>query len=225
MQDKNLLPTSRAMRMAASADGRRVAFGWLGFAQERTRPPHAPRCGECLASEPEPKALVCAAHRWHAADVARSGSGLCRSGEEISVWTPMRWYRQACRGSGAEPRRLEGRGRGIRGLGLGASEPAIGKWDPPIRVLNFFPDSVDDCECSTAPARSCSVIRCRREKESSKSVLAAVDQVWCWPAPGSRAAWRAPRGCRWMAAPRRQQILGADILRQEFDVLRPPAMA
>src|SRR6185503_10744445 len=29
--DKNLLPTSRAMRMAASRDGKRVAFGWLGF--------------------------------------------------------------------------------------------------------------------------------------------------------------------------------------------------
>ena len=32
-EDNNLLPTSRAMRMAASADGRRVAFGWLGFAK------------------------------------------------------------------------------------------------------------------------------------------------------------------------------------------------
>src|SRR5438445_5768815 len=30
-EDKNLLPTSRATRMAASRDGKRVAFGWLGF--------------------------------------------------------------------------------------------------------------------------------------------------------------------------------------------------
>src|SRR4029450_13621420 len=30
-EQKDLLPTSRAMRMAASADGRRVVFGWLGF--------------------------------------------------------------------------------------------------------------------------------------------------------------------------------------------------
>jgi hypothetical protein len=32
LEDNNLLPTSRAMRMATSAGGR-VAFGWLGFAK------------------------------------------------------------------------------------------------------------------------------------------------------------------------------------------------
>ena len=32
--DKNLLPTSRTMRMAASADGKRLAFGWLGLAED-----------------------------------------------------------------------------------------------------------------------------------------------------------------------------------------------
>jgi hypothetical protein len=38
-EQKNLLPTSRSMRMAASADGRRLAFGWLGFSSEATRLP------------------------------------------------------------------------------------------------------------------------------------------------------------------------------------------
>ncbi|MBM3836680.1 MAG: hypothetical protein FJ398_01750 [Verrucomicrobia bacterium] len=31
--DNNLLPTSRAMRMTSSQDGKRVAFGWLGFSR------------------------------------------------------------------------------------------------------------------------------------------------------------------------------------------------
>ena len=41
-EKKNLLPTSRAMRMAASADGRRLAFAWLGFPRERSRRNVAP---------------------------------------------------------------------------------------------------------------------------------------------------------------------------------------
>ena len=32
--DNNQLPTSRAMRMAASADGKRLAFGWVGFKKQ-----------------------------------------------------------------------------------------------------------------------------------------------------------------------------------------------
>jgi len=39
-EDKNLLPTHRAMRMAANAGGREVAFGWLCMAEQVAGLPH-----------------------------------------------------------------------------------------------------------------------------------------------------------------------------------------
>src|SRR4030095_11232594 len=54
-EQKNLLPTSRAMRMAASADGRRVAFGWLGFSKATPRVPTHPNALDLWQVNPNQK--------------------------------------------------------------------------------------------------------------------------------------------------------------------------
>src|SRR5205807_1274263 len=138
-EEKNLLPTSRSMRMATSANGRRLGFGWLGFSKEmRGLPEHidsvqvwevspnrklwaAPPVSHTLALLPDPVAdfpelakdfrlRPDAVLPGHvAASIALNHDGSRVALVEYGIWGWMR------------------------------KEPAIGKWDPPIHVLNFLP--------------------------------------------------------------------------------------
>jgi glyoxylase-like metal-dependent hydrolase (beta-lactamase superfamily II) len=138
-EDKNQLPTSRAMRMAASADGKRAAFGWLTFSKPQAGfPVHkdalsvwevnpnrplwsAPPADFRQPALPDPikdfpelvKDFRLAADALVpgtvAAAVALNADGSRVAIVEYGVWSHVR------------------------------SGPAIGKWDPPIHVLNFVP--------------------------------------------------------------------------------------
>jgi len=138
-EDKNQLPTNRAVRMAASADGKRMAFGWLTFTKSQAglpaqndvlslwevKPNHRmwvappsqivpPPLPESVKDFPEmAKDFRLAADSLVpgtvAAAVAVNSDGSRVALVEYGVWG---WVR---------------------------SGPAIGKWDPPIHVLNFVP--------------------------------------------------------------------------------------
>ncbi len=140
--DKNLLPTHRATRMAASADGKRIAFGWITVVGEKQEGLPAPgpslsvwsvNPNHSLWSAPvapfptQPPPLPNPAADFPemaknfrlAADAlvpAIVGASVAISGDGSRVavveYAAWIWFR---------------------------SGPAIGKWDPPIHALNFVP--------------------------------------------------------------------------------------
>jgi hypothetical protein len=138
-EDKNLLPTSRALRMAASADGRRVAFGWLGFAKSV---PVLPTHRDAVTVwEVNPNQSL-----WSAAPTAGTPPTLPDPVADFpDLAKSFRLNADALvPGHAAAALALNRDGSRVAIVEYGVwgwvrSEPAIGKWNPPIRVLNFLP--------------------------------------------------------------------------------------
>jgi hypothetical protein len=127
------------MRMAASADGRRVGFGWLGFSKGTPRvTTHADALdlwqvnpNQKLWSAPPtvgtpPKLPDPAADFAESAKEFRLGADALVPGH---VTAAVALNRDGSRVAVTE--------YGVWGWVRNA--PAIGKWDPPIHVLNFLP--------------------------------------------------------------------------------------
>lgn len=194
-EDKNQLPTSRAMRMAASGDGRRVAFGWAGFKRHLPDlPAHAhlvsvwqvnpnrslwsapPKAGE-PPELPEPAAefrYLPSSFRvapdtlvpGHvAASVALNHEGSRVAVLEYSIWG---WVR---------------------------SGPAIGKWNPPIRVLNFLPKQRGRLRVFDGEGKELLSEFLPDEGLFEVGFGKGANDVWCWP-----SAWfaRGVAGEAWL---------------------------
>ncbi len=140
-EDGNQLPNHRAARMAVSADGKQMAFGWIcleepaaGFPQERnllsvwsvqpnrSRWNAAPSAAFSLPPLPDPAAefpeLLHAGFRLRADKIVRgtiaSAVAFSRDGSRVAVIEQGLWC-------------------WVR------TDPAIGNWDPPIHVIHFVP--------------------------------------------------------------------------------------
>ena len=200
-EDKNLLPTHRATRMAASRDGKRAAFGWLtltkaanGAGAQRhalsvwgvnpnrplwSAPPSddlsAPALPNPAADFPE---LVKDGFRL-AADAIESGTvaasvAVNADGSRVALveYAVQVWVR---------------------------SGPAIGKWDPPIHALNFVPKQRGRLRVFDGEGKE--LLREWLPEAGLFDVRfgGEADAVWCWP-----ASWfaRGMAGAPWLPVER-----------------------
>ncbi len=198
-EEKNQLPTNRAMRMAASRDGKRAVFGWLSFNQPTTgfRPqrqalsvwgvnPNRPLWNAAASDD-----LVASALPNPAADFPE----LAKDGFRLAAASVVPGAVSAAVAMNAD-------GSRVAVVEYAAqvwlrSGPAIGKWDPPIHALNFVPTQRGRLRVFDGGG-----------KELLREWLPAVglfevgfgnktDEVWCWP-----ASWfaRGMAGEPWLPA-------------------------
>ena len=161
-EDKNLLPTSRRCAWQQVPTARRVAFGWLGFAKSV---PALPTHGDAVTVwQVNPNQSL-----WSAAPTAGTPPALP---DPVADFPELsKDFRLAADalvpGHAAAAVALNRDGSRVAVVEYGVwgwvrSEPAIGNWNPPIRVLNFLPRQRRRLRVFDGPARSCSVNRCRR---------------------------------------------------------------
>jgi len=140
-EDRNLLPTDRAARMAASQDGKEAAFGWLCFRDPVEGFPHQRNLVSVWGVNPNQR-------RWTAApsgdfvlpplpDPAAEFPGLLAEGFRLRA-------DKIVQGTVATALAVNRDGSRVALVEHGVwvwlrTAPAIGKWDPPIRALNFVP--------------------------------------------------------------------------------------
>jgi glyoxylase-like metal-dependent hydrolase (beta-lactamase superfamily II) len=217
-EQSNLLPTSRAMRMTASADGKRLAFGWLGLSETVTGLPHhaeavsvwkvnpnqklwsAPAVAERPASLPNPVAdfpdmakdfrlAADAIVPGHvAASVALNGDGSRVAAIEYGIWS---WAR---------------------------TRPVIGQWDPPIHALNFLPRQHGRLRLFDGNGKELPGESLVEEGMFEVGLSTDPNEVWCWP-----TAWfaRGMAGAAWLPVDQAARIL----YRIELDSRRAAALA
>ena len=200
-EDKNLLPTSRATRMAASRDGKRAAFGWLSLNQASNgvlgqreavsvwgvnpnRPLWTAPSSEDLTAPalPNPAAsfpeLVKDGFRL-AADAVEPGTvaaalAVNADGSRVALveYAVHVWVRKG---------------------------PAIGKWDPPIHALNFVPKQRGQLRVFDGEGKE--LLRKRLPEVGLFDVGFGgdADIVWCWP-----SSWfaRGMAGAPWLPVER-----------------------
>jgi glyoxylase-like metal-dependent hydrolase (beta-lactamase superfamily II) len=194
-EDKNQLPTSRAMRMVASGDGKRLAFGWLGYSREifdlptnrdaasvwqvnpNTRLWSAPPTAAAPPALPEPVADF-----REMAGSFRLSSDLLLPGHVASAVAINR--------DGSRVAAVE---YGI--WGWVRDKPAIGKWNPPIKVLNFVPHQRGRLRVFDGDGRE--IYRKTLPAEGMFEIAFGSDpqEIWCWP-----GAWfgRGVAGAVWL---------------------------
>jgi glyoxylase-like metal-dependent hydrolase (beta-lactamase superfamily II) len=178
----NLLPTSRAMRMAASADGRRVAFGWLGFNNTTPRVPSHPNALELWQVNPNQKL-------WSAppsvgppptlpdpvAEVAESVKDFRLRADAL-----VPGHATAAVSVNRDCSRVAAIEYGV--WGWVRSEAAIGKWDPPIHALNFLPRQRGRLRVFNGSGRELFSETMPDEGLFEISLSGDTNEVWCWPA-------------------------------------------
>lgn len=194
--NKNLLPTSGAMRMASSADGKRAAFGWLGFSENvsglpthadavsvwEVRPNRRLWSAPPVATNPPPalpdpvkdfgdlgKSFRLAPDALAPGHVA-SAVTLNRDGSRVAVveYAIWGWVRNA---------------------------PAIGKWDPPIHVLNFVPKQRGRLRVFDGEGRELYREALPTEGLFEIGFGSKANDIWCWP-----SSWfaRGMAGSAWL---------------------------
>jgi glyoxylase-like metal-dependent hydrolase (beta-lactamase superfamily II) len=194
-EDKNQLPTSRAMRMAASADGRRVAFGWCGFKRHLPDlPAHAHLVSvwqvnpnRSLWSAP-PKADVPPELPDPAAEFRYLPKNF-----RVAPDTLVPGHVAAAVALNHDGSRVAVVEYGIWGWVRGG--PAIGKWNPPIRVLNFLPKQRGRLRVFEDAGKELFNELLPEEGMFEVGFGKDGDEVWCWP-----SAWfaRGVAGEAWL---------------------------
>ena len=197
-EQKNQFPTSRAMRMAASADGKRIVFGWLGLGQSVPGlPTHADAVSvwqvnpnQKLWSAPPtvgaPPALPDPAADFP--EMAKDFSLAAGARVPGHVAVAVALNRDGSRAAVVE--------YAVRCWVR--SKPAIGKWDPPIHTLNFLPRQRGRLRVFDGNGRE--LFRELLPEEGMFEIgFDGTDEVWCWP-----TAWfaRGMAGAAWLPVDR-----------------------
>ncbi len=197
-EDKNQLPTSRAMRMAASRDGKRAAFGWLSLNQpaDTRKPrqavsvwsvnPNRPLWSAAASDDLSAPALPNPAADFP--ELAKDGFRLAADAVVPGTVTAA----VALSGDSSRVALVEYAVQVWTRTG-----PAIGKWDPPIHALNFVPKQRGRLRVFDGNGKEL-----LREWLPEAGLFEVgfggdADAVWCWP-----ASWfaRGMAGEPWLPA-------------------------
>jgi glyoxylase-like metal-dependent hydrolase (beta-lactamase superfamily II) len=194
-EDKNQLPTSRAMRMVASKDGKRLAFGWLGYAREIFELPTNRDVTSVWQIKPNTRL-------WSAPPTAEAPTALADPVEDFREMAES--FRVApdllLPGHVASALAINGDGSRVAAVEYGIwgwvrDKPAIGRWNPPIKVLNFLPKQRGRLRVFDGAGRE--ILRESLPAEGMFEVGFSSDdkEVWCWP-----TAWfaRGTAGAVWL---------------------------
>jgi glyoxylase-like metal-dependent hydrolase (beta-lactamase superfamily II) len=203
-EDKNLLPTSRAMRMAVSADGKHIAFGWLGLAQSAIGVP----------------AHTDAVSVWQVNPNQKLWTALPAVGLPPPLPTPetefpdmAKDFRMAAdaivAGHATTSVALNRDGSRVAVVEYGVwgwvrSKPAIGKWNPPIRTLNFLPKQRGRLRVFGGNGKQLFHESLPEDGMFEVAFSGDSDRIWCWP-----TAWfaRGMAGVPWLPVDRPARTL------------------
>ncbi len=180
-EDKNQLPTSRATRMSASRDGKRVAFGWLTLNQpaDPRKPRHAASVwgvnpNRPLWTAPASDDLSAPALPNPAADFPElTKDGFRLAADAVAPGTVTAAV--ALSADGSRVALVEYAVQVWTRTG-----PAIGKWDPPIHALSFVPKQRGRLRVFDANGKE--LLREWLPEAGLFEVGFGGDAVWCWPA-------------------------------------------
>jgi glyoxylase-like metal-dependent hydrolase (beta-lactamase superfamily II) len=181
-EQKNLLPTSRAMRMAASADGRRVGFGWLGFG--KSAPQVTTHMDALSLWQINPNQRL-----WSAPPAVDDRPPLPNPAQDFSALAKD--FRLApdalAPGHAAAAVALNRDGSRVAVVEYGIwgwvrNGPAIGKWDPPIHVLNFLPQQRGRLRIFDGSGTELLSESLPEPGLFEVGFNGDANEVWCWPA-------------------------------------------
>ena len=181
-EEKNLLPTSRAMRMAASDDGSRVAFGWLGIGRRTLRLPTHVNAVDLWQLNPTQKL-------WSASPSAGTPPPLPDPAADFADMAKD--FRLAADalvpGHVAAALALNRDGSRLAVVEYAVwcwmrNGPAIGKWDPPIVVLNFVPKQRGRLRVFDGSGKELFAEPLPEEGMFEVGFAGEANEVWCWPA-------------------------------------------
>jgi glyoxylase-like metal-dependent hydrolase (beta-lactamase superfamily II) len=193
--DKNQLPTSRAMRMAASADGKRLAFGWIGFRRQLPDLPTHPHLLSVWQINPNrslwsvpPTSGVPPELPNPVVDFPNLSKNFRLAPDTLlpgHVAASVAVNRDASRVAVVE--------YGI--WGWVRTEPAIGKWNPPIHVLNFLPRQRGRLRVFDGVGKELFSELLPEDGMFEVGFTGAADEVLCWP-----SSWfaRGMAGAVWL---------------------------
>jgi glyoxylase-like metal-dependent hydrolase (beta-lactamase superfamily II) len=188
------LPSDRALRMTASADGSHVAFGWLGFGASL---PGLPSHLELLSVwQVNPSQ-----QRWSASPTAGPPATLPNPAADFPE--SAKTFRLAADallpGYAAAALALNRNGSRAAVVeyalwGWIRSSPAIGDWDPPIHTLNFLPKQHGRLRAFDSSGRDL-FNEVLPEEGVFEVAFGRNDDLWCWP-----ASWfsRGMAGAAWL---------------------------
>jgi len=195
-EDKNLLPTSRAMRMVSSHDGKRVAFGWLGFSRNIPGLPAHADAVSVWQVNPNQRLWAAPPTITNAPpplpDPAKDFSEMAKDFQLASdalvpghVTSALALNRDSSRVAIVE--------YGVWGWVRNA--PAIGKWNPPIHVLNFLPRQRGRLRVFDGAGRELYHESLPADGMFEVAFAGSSNEIWCWP-----AAWfaRGMAGAAWL---------------------------
>lgn len=209
-EDGNRLPTSRAARMVASRDGKRIAFGWLTISR------NALASGSEKSVEPDASAFRLTGHDalsvWQTQPNRRLWS-VVPSTDHIApaLPDPVEDYPEMARDFRLRPDALL---PGIIVTGMAINHdgsrvaivehaawswhrrgPAIGKWDPPIHLLNFVPRQRGRLRVFDGDGHELFAELLPEPGQWELGFGANADSLWCWP-----ASWfaRGASGAVWL---------------------------
>jgi len=195
---KNQLPTNRAMRMAASANGKRIAFGWLGLSQNVPNLPTHADAVSVWQVNPNQKL-------WSAPPTAGPPPPLPNPAADFpEMGTDFRLAADALvPGHVAASVALNRDGSRVAVVEYGVqcwvrNKPAIGKWDPPIHALNFLPAQRGRLRVFDGEGKE--LVRESLPQVGMFEVgFGGTNEVWCWP-----TAWfaRGMAGAVWLPVDR-----------------------
>jgi glyoxylase-like metal-dependent hydrolase (beta-lactamase superfamily II) len=195
-EDKNLLPTGRALRMAASRDGKRVAFGWIGFS--RNIPDLPTRADALSVWQVNPNQRL-----WSSSSAITNTpqplpdpvKDFGEMGKEFRLAADafVPGHATAALAMNADGSRVAALEYGV--WGWVRSRPAIGKWDPPIHVLNFLPRQRGHLRVFNSAGHELDREQLLPEGMFEIALGSSSNEVWCWP-----AAWfaRGMAGAVWL---------------------------
>jgi len=196
-EDKNQLPTNRATRMAASADGKRIAFGWIALNEKREGLP-APRPVLSVWEVGPNRSLWSA----QAAPITETPPPLPNPAADFPEMAKD--FRLAADAvvpaTVAASVAINGNGSRVAVLEYAAwvwvrSGPAIGKWDPPIHALNFVPRQHGRLRIFAGTGQELRTVAMPEEGMFEAGFGGEEEVVTCWP-----ASWfaRGMAGAVWL---------------------------
>jgi glyoxylase-like metal-dependent hydrolase (beta-lactamase superfamily II) len=180
-EDKNLLPTRRALRMAASADGKRAVFGWIAFANP---PAGYPKEHDALSAwevRPNRRLWTAAASSAEAPPLPNPAADFPELAKNFRVGADA-----MAPATAAAAVAINADGTRIAVIEYAVwvwlrSGPAIGKWDPPIHALNFVPKQRGRLRVFDGTGRELCNVLLPAEGMFEIGFGGDSDVVTCWP--------------------------------------------
>jgi len=179
--DKNQLPTHRALRMAASADGKRAVFGWITFANPQAGYPTERNAVSVWEVRPNRSLWTAAASSDEAPPLPNPAADFPEMAKNFRMEADA-----VVPAAATAAVAINADGTRVAVIEYAAwvwlrRGPAIGKWDPPIHALNFVPKQRGRLRVFDGSGRELRNLLLPAEGMFEVGLGGDPDVVTCWP--------------------------------------------